>query len=108
VSTPTFDVDEVQTRLQAITPEGWYVRPTVIERTFEPRPGYPAIRYEATAMTVRLAGKRGRYEVTRKIEVEIKAATVEALEEAVRRLPAVEPMLELPLDTEISISYWDD
>jgi hypothetical protein len=108
MSTPTFDVDEVQTRLQGIAPKGWYVRPTVIERTFEPRPGYPSIRYEAEAMTGRVAGERGRYPVGRKVEVSIKAATVEALEEAVRRLPAIEPMLDLPMDTEVSLSMWDD
>jgi hypothetical protein len=104
---PMFDVDEVQTRLQAVAPEGWYVRPTVIERTFEPRPGHPTIRYEAEAVTRRTPGKRGQYPVSREVEVTITAATVEALEEAVRRLPSIEPMLDLPLDTEVRVSTYD-
>lgn len=102
------DIEPIRVRLQAAAPTGWYISPTTIERRFEPRDGYPAMLYEVEALAKRPAGKRGPYLVMRSVSVTIRTATVDALEEAVKALPALDPFLALPLDTEIRLASYDD
>lgn len=101
-------VNDVQTRLQKLAPADWYIGPTSIVRELDPRPGYPAIRYEAEARCVRVAGKRPPYDSLRKAELRISGESVEALEAAVRALPSLDTILAVPLGTDITLYVSDD
>jgi hypothetical protein len=102
------DIDEMQTRLQKLAPADWYMGPMSIVRELDPRPGYPAIRYEAEARCVRVAGKRPPYDSLRKAELRIVGESVESLEAAVRALPSLDTILAVPLGTDFTLYVSDD
>lgn len=107
-TTETFDYAAVQERVRAAAPEGWMVMPMSMTRCDDFQLGYPITTYEVEARSGRAIGQRGLYSVMRKVEVTLSAATIEALEAAVRALANLTPFLDLPLDTKVSVTSWDD
>lgn len=102
------DIEPIRMRLQEAAPKGWYIAPATIEHALDARQGYPDVLYEVQAIQKRDMGKRGKWITMRSVEVRLRAASVETLEAAVKALPHLEPMLELPMDTEVHLDTYDD